>query len=490
MNAMVRIGAIALGLALIAGCKSTPAPFAAPPSIAAIDGDDPALVCPGAGTHCILNGLAVTGDNLLGASFELQPAIGPAVALAAAVGSTATRALLALPATIAAGTYTLVATNRSGSANQAFTIIQGPPGIQGPVGPDMTPDQLVDAINGASKPLAIGRLPVGNAAGTIAEGNHLHDAAAIVSGTIALQRLPTGTTADTVALGNHTHAQGEVADLPDTIAANTSFGVPMINGITYDPVTDALFYMQYGTWTIGRYDVATRRDTLVWYDGGAGAGEGVAVVPTIVGRDELWFGYSNWAYVRHLPVSRVPADATASGGQAADYPCPAGGFSGLVHAEPWSAVLYTYISVRTDTNDIRFWRPDTAGYNTLQLATTAGGAETTDMNVAVAHTVADGRAGDIRATGLYLDEPTHTIWVGDQTNASIWIFRFDDNIRSKVVLEYPLVVYVGRIRSPTSDPRGLAYDRRRKLVWTCSGEQKRCEAARFDIDAFLAAVPH
>ncbi len=55
------------------------------------------------------------------------------------------------------------------------------------------------------------RLPTGTSSTTVAVGNHVHAAGSINSGKLALDRLPTGTTASTVALGSHTHAGTDIA---------------------------------------------------------------------------------------------------------------------------------------------------------------------------------------------------------------------------------------------------------------------------------------
>ncbi len=174
----------------VAGVRSSP-------RIDAVDGDG-TVVCPdAAGTHCIAAGLLVLGDNLEGATFTLSGSGAP-VELVARDGAIATSVALELP-DVAPGTYTLTAANGAGSADQALQLLQGPPG------PDLTPNQLVDRVNQATNVIAVQRLPVGVGATDVAAGNHVHAASAI-TGVFDASQLPVGTAADTVAAGDHTHA--------------------------------------------------------------------------------------------------------------------------------------------------------------------------------------------------------------------------------------------------------------------------------------------
>lgn len=516
------------------------------PEVTAVDGDDPERLCPDAGGgHCIATGITVTGGRLLDATFYLLSDAGRVLALAPAADRTDTRARLPLAPDTEPGTYTLFAANTYGSAALTVSLLQGPPG------PALTPDQLVDAVNSASRLIAverlpvgtvhdsvaagdhaheaadttagtfaIARLPVGTSAQSVAAGDHVHGATEVVAGVFGLDRLPMGTTAGTVAAGNHLHQATDVTAgtiLPERLPIGASAGMvaagdhkhsttdvagleayvmpmpqsiaaPWVSGITYDPVTNALFYIQSATFSVGRYDLATGRDTLVWYNSGSNAGEGVAVVTRpLTGARELWFGYSGWGYIRHVPVTATPADATTPGA-ATDYPFAPGGFVGLVPATPLSGVPDSYLAVRSDTSDVRYWVFGASDWAALQLASPAGG-ETTNMNTAAVNTVLDGRAGGIVPAGLYLDTTTRTVWVGDLYNGYVWIYRYDPAELSAGAPNLPLLRYVARIRPPLGSNQGLAYDRARKLIWTCSYGQYQCVSAHFDIDVLVASLP-
>jgi Cys-rich repeat protein len=170
------------------------------PEITGVDGDG-SLFCPAANnTHCMTTGLWVTGANLEGAAFTLLPQGSPTeVTVEIAGDGSSTRKHLVLPAETAAGFYTLVASNRSGSADQVLQLLQGEPG------PQLTPNELVAELNQATVDLDVGVLPVGTTSAHVALGSHTHDGSEITGGTVPFDRLPVGAGATQVAQGDHTH---------------------------------------------------------------------------------------------------------------------------------------------------------------------------------------------------------------------------------------------------------------------------------------------
>jgi DNA-binding beta-propeller fold protein YncE len=420
-------------------------------TITGLDGDDPDLLCPnGGGSHCVATGIVVHGTNLDGASFDLRGAAGGSYELVATAAiSSDTEVHLALPEAIAPDTYTLTVANALGSVDQVFDLIQGPPG------PDKTPDELVESINGATLQISVDRLPV-------------------------------GTTAADVAAGQHDHGLDDLPEVAADLAGREfdTVGIPWANGITYDPVTDALYYMQYNSWTVGRIDMATKRDALLWWNGGSNHGQGVAVVRRpLTGAYELWFSTSNWGYIYYMSVSSLVDDPQSSDTHAGEYTHPCGGFSGLGEAEAFSGVPDTYISTRSDRPRLQYWLFGSSTCADLVFSDGADG-ETVDLNAAIVDSVQDGRTGGISPHGMYHHVATHTVWITDVNNGTIWIFSYDPTVLASTDL--PLLVYEGRIRTPTWSPRGLAYDPARKLVWTCQHSTAECRGSRFDIDAFLA----
>lgn len=115
------------------------------PTLHSIDGDSPSI-CPDAdGSHCVSAGLVVGGSNLDGATFDLATP-GGTVPLPARPNATAERVELDLPADIPTGPHTLQATNDHGIADQAFELIQGPPGPPGSDGSPDTAEQVLTKL--------------------------------------------------------------------------------------------------------------------------------------------------------------------------------------------------------------------------------------------------------------------------------------------------------------------------------------------------------
>lgn len=225
-----------------AGTRATPA-------VLSIDGDDPARVCPDAnGTHCVLAGILVTGENLGGAAFTLTGSVpNNPISLEADPTSTDTLAALALPDSIAPGTYMLTATNQAGSGEKALQLIQGPPG------PDKTPNELVDSINLATNTIAVQRVP------------HTHDASEIDSGTLAAARLP-----DTyLPMGG-----GTVTGDLSVDGALTAGGQPVCLADGTNCPKPKSTYTVWGTTTCGSNDTrfySGHVGAVVMTDGGGGA---------------------------------------------------------------------------------------------------------------------------------------------------------------------------------------------------------------------------
>ncbi len=136
------------------------------PQLMGVDGDGIAN-CTG-GSHCVDTGLRAYGSNLSGALFTLQKVGGSTVSLTPALGGSDTEALLPLPANVEVGSHVLTAANQAGANQTTFDFIQGPPG------PDKTPNELLDSINLATNTLSVQRLPVGTASGQVAAGDHAH----------------------------------------------------------------------------------------------------------------------------------------------------------------------------------------------------------------------------------------------------------------------------------------------------------------------------
>ncbi len=111
----------------------------------------------------IREGLIVQGQQLADAAFELQT--DTTVVGLTVVSQQDTRALLAFPADIVSGAYTLTATNGAGSSQAAVTLTL----------PELGADDLLARINTATGLVSINRLPVGTDAGSVASGAHAHD---------------------------------------------------------------------------------------------------------------------------------------------------------------------------------------------------------------------------------------------------------------------------------------------------------------------------
>lgn len=210
------------------------------PQINALDGDD-SLVCPDAnGTHCMAGGFIVDGNNLLGALFTLEPRPGGTpIDLMVRAGGSANQVRLVL-ADVAPGQYTLHAVNQAGSDQTDLTLLQGPPG------PDLTANQLVDHINTATRYLGFGILPVGAGPTQVAAGDHDHvhghDTDDITSGTLSAGRLPVGTGSSDVAAGDHGHGP----DISCDVTGNCSQVCIGSDCRSSWPVNDARQYVHWG----------------------------------------------------------------------------------------------------------------------------------------------------------------------------------------------------------------------------------------------------
>jgi hypothetical protein len=86
------------------------------------------------------------GSNLEGASFTLLDQAGAQHTLTPRTPLTDARVELDLPPGVSSGLATLTATNGAGSADQSFTLIQGPQGEQGLPGADGSPDTAADIL--------------------------------------------------------------------------------------------------------------------------------------------------------------------------------------------------------------------------------------------------------------------------------------------------------------------------------------------------------
>src|SRR5690606_16154362 len=97
-----------------------------PPVIGAVDGVGSER-CQDTGRRCIGSALRVTGERLAGGAWTLRGGAATPVELEVTSGDAA-EVVLALPADVAAGRYTLRVSNGAGSAEQEVDLLQGEPG--------------------------------------------------------------------------------------------------------------------------------------------------------------------------------------------------------------------------------------------------------------------------------------------------------------------------------------------------------------------------
>jgi hypothetical protein len=165
---------------------STPAPGTLP-VIASVLGNDPS------DNQRVRDGIVVMGETLANAAFEIRTDSG-AQALDAASQSD-TQVELKLPLDVRSGAYTLVATNAAGETQQPIVLQL----------PELSGDEILSRLNGASGTVSALRLPVGTGADQVAAGDHTHPELAQLTALswipVALDTFATGPDGWTVTIG-------------------------------------------------------------------------------------------------------------------------------------------------------------------------------------------------------------------------------------------------------------------------------------------------